>query len=58
MKNRLYILIWFAISLLAGLAGSYLFNINFWTASLIAGLALIVNGLIAEWEDHLRDRVK
>ncbi len=56
MKRGLYILIWLAISLLAGVVGNYLFKVDFWLASLIAGLALIVNGLIAEWEDRRRDR--
>lgn len=55
MKRLFYTLIWLAISLLAGAAGNYLFNVNFWVASLIAGMALIVNGLIAEWEDRRRD---
>jgi hypothetical protein len=45
----------FFISLVAGAVGSYLFNVNFWVASLIAGFALIANGLIAEWEDRRRD---
>ena len=55
MKRLHYTLIWLVISLLAGAAGNYLFNINFWVASLIAGMALIVNGLLAEWEDRRRD---
>jgi len=33
-----------------------LFKVDFWIASLIAGLALIANGLIADWEDRRRDR--
>jgi hypothetical protein len=56
MKRMLYTFIWLAISLLAGVLGNYLFNVDFWTASLIAGLALVANGLIAEWEDRRRDR--
>lgn len=55
MKRMLYTLIWLVISLLAGAVGNYLFNVNFWVASLIAGIALIVNGLIAEWEDRRSD---
>ena len=55
MKRLLYTLIWLGVSLLAGVAGNYLFNVNFWVASLVAGVALIVNGLIAEWEDRRRD---
>ncbi len=56
MQRVLYTLIWLVISLLAGAVGNYLFKVNFWVASLIAGLALIANGLIAEWEDRRRDR--
>lgn len=44
-----------AISLIAGALGKYLFNLDFWLSALIAGVALVVNGLIADWED--RDRV-
>jgi hypothetical protein len=47
MSRVLYIMIWLAISLLGGIVGSYLFNLDFWVASLIAGLTLIVNGFIA-----------
>ncbi|MBN8794179.1 hypothetical protein [Thermomonas alba] len=56
MKRVLYTLVWLAISLLAGTAGHYIFKVDFWIASLIAGLALIANGLIADWEDRRRDR--
>jgi hypothetical protein len=56
MKRLVYTLIWLAISLLVGTAGSYFFSLNFWAASLVAGVALIVNGLIAEWEDRRSDR--
>jgi hypothetical protein len=56
MKRLLYAFAWLVISLLAGAVGSYLFNVSFWIASLIAGLALIANGLIADWEDHRPDR--
>ncbi|WP_220813700.1 hypothetical protein [Pseudomonas paralcaligenes] len=56
MKRILYTLTWLCISLLAGFAGSYIFKIDFWIAFLIAGLALIANGLIADWEDRRRDR--
>lgn len=56
MKMGFYTLIWLAISLLAGVVGSYLFKVDFWFASLIAGIVFIVNGLIAEWEDRRRDR--
>jgi hypothetical protein len=43
-------------SAVAGAAGSYFFNVSFWIASLIAGVSLIANGLIAEWEDRRQDR--
>ena len=56
MKRLVYTLIWLVISLLAGALGNYLFKVNFWVASLIAGVALIANGLIAEWEDRRRDK--
>jgi len=56
MKRWLYTVIGLGFSLLAGAVGNCLFKVNFWVASLIAGLALIANGLIAEWEDRRRDR--
>jgi len=52
MKKRDYIFIWFTISLLVGGLGSYIFKINFWIISIIVGLILIINGLIADWEDR------
>ena len=52
MRRFIYILIWAAISFLVGAIGSYFFNLNYWLSSLIAGIALIINGLIAEWEDR------
>jgi hypothetical protein len=52
MQRIFYTLIWLAISLLTGAAGSYFFKVNFWVASFIVGLSLIANGLIAEWEDR------
>ena len=52
MRKIIPILIWAVISLLAGAVGSYFFKLSFWLSSLIAGMALIVNGLIAEWEDR------
>jgi hypothetical protein len=56
MKKLLYFVIWLIVSLMAGVVGNYLFHVGFWIASLIAGIALIANGLIAEWEDRRRDR--
>lgn len=52
MRKIIPIMIWVAISLLAGAVGSYFFELSFWLSSLIAGMALIINGLIAEWEDR------
>lgn len=52
MKRSVRILIWFAICFSLGAAGKYFVGLNFWLSSLIAGLALIANGLIAEWEDR------
>lgn len=52
VKCSPYIIVWFAIVLIAGAAGSYFFNLNFWLAAGIAACALIVNGLIAQWEDR------
>jgi hypothetical protein len=52
MKRRIFgLLIWFAIVGVLGAFARYAFGINFWIAVLIAGLALIANGLFAEWED-------
>ena len=56
MNRVFYTLIWLGMSLLTGLLGSRLFQIDFWLASLIAGLALLANGLLADWEDRRRDR--
>ncbi|MDG9930684.1 MULTISPECIES: hypothetical protein [unclassified Pseudomonas] len=55
MSRVFYTLIWLGMSLLAGLLGSHLFQIDFWIASLIAGLALLANGLLADWEDRRND---
>ncbi len=51
MKRMIRLAIWIIISLLAGLIGSYLFDIKFLLSFSIAGVALIINGLIAELED-------
>jgi hypothetical protein len=52
MGRIIYLLCWLSLSLAAGAAGSYIFNLDFFCSSLIAGLTLIANGLIAEWEDR------
>lgn len=52
MKGKFsHIGIWLLIVLIAGWFGSYLFNISFLVSGGIAAAALIVNGLIASWED-------
>ena len=56
MKRLVYSLIWLVISLLFGVLGNYVFKVNFWVAAFIAALAMIANGVIAEWEDRRRDR--
>jgi hypothetical protein len=44
--------IWLAIPLLAGALGSYFLELGFWSITLIVGLSLIANGLLADWEDR------
>ena len=52
MKRIKYLLIWAAITFVVGAIGSYIFNLNFWVSSSIIGVSLIINGLIAEWEER------
>ena len=52
MKRLKIALVWLVIALVVGVAGGFLFQLNFWVSSLVAGAALVVNGLIAEWEDR------
>jgi hypothetical protein len=53
MKLRIIgLLIWLVIVAVLGAFAYYAFGINFWAAAIIAGLALIANGLLAEWEDR------
>ncbi|WP_244072548.1 hypothetical protein [Nitrosomonas sp. PY1] len=52
MRKIIHILIWLVISLLTGAMSNYFFHLDFWLSSFIAGIALIANGLIAEWEDR------
>jgi hypothetical protein len=52
MDRVKYPVVWLTISMLAGALGRYFFELEFWSATLIAGLALIANGLIATWEDR------
>jgi hypothetical protein len=47
-----YTLIWLAVSLLAGASASYFLKLGFLPSALIAGVALIANGLLANWEDR------
>ncbi len=51
MKKTSYFAIWVAVSLVLGAIGSYFFNLSFWLTSAIAAAALIINGLIADFED-------
>jgi hypothetical protein len=41
-----------AISLLAGAFVSHFLGLGFWSITLIVGLSLIANGLLADWEDR------
>jgi hypothetical protein len=52
MDRVKYNVVWVAISILAGTLGRYFFELEFLSAALIAGLALIAKGLIATWEDR------
>ena len=52
MRRFKIALVWLIIALIVGAAGGLLFHLNFWVSSLVAGAALVVNGLIAEWEDR------
>ena len=45
-------LVWLTISLLAGAFGRYFLGLGFLVSALIAGLSLIANGLLADWEDR------
>jgi hypothetical protein len=53
MKQRILgLLIWLVIVGAIGAFARYALGINFWVAAIVAGLALISNGLVAEWEDR------
>ena len=53
MKERILgLLIWLVIVGSLGAFARYVFGINYWAAAVIAGIALIANGLFAEWEDR------
>lgn len=47
-----YGIAWLVIVGLSAEAASYFFDVGFWTAAIIAAVALIANGLFAEWEDR------
>jgi hypothetical protein len=49
----LYIVIWLLISGLAGIAAASFFGLNFWVTFAITGVALMLNGLVAEIEDRM-----
>ncbi len=53
VKQRLFApLIGLAIVGGLGAIAHYAFGMNFWVAALILGLAMVANGLFAEWEDR------
>jgi hypothetical protein len=45
-------LIWLAISLVIGAVAHFGFDQNFVVSAVMAGAALTLNGLLAEWEDR------
>jgi hypothetical protein len=47
-----YTLVWLAISLVIGAIAHFGFGQNFIASAVIAGVALTLNGLLAEWEDR------
>ncbi len=47
-----YTLIWLAISLVIGAVAHFGFDQNFVVSAVMAGAALTLNGLLAEWEDR------
>ena len=55
MSKRLRIrslAIWLLIAALAGGAGHFIFDANFWLGASLALLSVLVNGLVIEWEDR------
>lgn len=55
MKLIIIMLTWLIISVIAGAISAYFFQMNFWLSTAIVGLALIANGLIADWEDRRQE---
>lgn len=55
MKRGTQVLVWLAISAMAGAGGSYFFGIDFWVATVLAAASLTLNGFIAEWEDRRQE---
>ena len=47
-----YAVVWLAICFSVGAAMNYFFDLNFWFSSAGFGAALVINGLIADWEDR------
>lgn len=47
-----YLLVFVAISCLAGLAGIYIAGLHFWVGSAIGAGALLLNGIASEIEDR------
>jgi uncharacterized membrane protein len=52
MSRLKYSLLWIAICVLAGAAARYLIGVGFWSATLIAAVALVAHGIVADWEDR------
>jgi hypothetical protein len=52
MRHGYLIVIWSLVVALLAAIGSRLYHLGFWQASAVAACTLIVNGLIAEWEDR------
>jgi hypothetical protein len=45
-------LVWAAIVIIVAGAASYLIGIGFWPAAAIVAAALVINGIVAEFEDR------
>ena len=52
IKRLKHLLLWLVLVALLGLVASYFFDVHFWTATAIAAVALVANGLFSEWEDR------
>ena len=53
MERRFgYALAWLAISVCVGLIARFLFDASFVLTTIMAGVALTLNGMLAYWEDR------